>query len=235
MRFKQLVLILGVTTMFLYLTMGVFPAISQGPGSGGRESLDTFSEPALNFDLESADSVDVPLAGTFVSTKTIEVYNPFKEYRYFYVAEITGMSSGTFTWYLEDIPNDALSDIYFEWEGGDECTQQSNNNIVCTGGIDYFFVEFRVALDFLPTANTIWIRAGGTATGFSPTFTSTLIFPEQLNYISSTRASTGDPIDPIFQDATTLTWQIPNTTNGVVFVQFNDPSINILNLPVVIK
>ena len=232
MRLKQVLVILSLNIFLLSsMLLVVLPANSQGAGLGGGAVGNTES----NFTLLSDNTIDLLLAGTVVSTKTIETYIPFEEYSEHFAAEITGLPGGTFTWYLQDFPPDTLSDVLYDWTGGSGCTQQPNNNIVCGSGISYFYVEYRYSSPFSPTSSFLTIYAGTFSSGFSPDNTATLNYVEPLEFITSTLYSFATVIEPVLHNNTTLKWQIPNSTNGGIAAIFYDPRINIVYLPLVIK
>ncbi len=234
MRLKRVFMILGLTISFLsILILVVLPAASQEVGTSGATLMLNGIED--DFTLLSDNSVEAPLAGTMVSTNTIEVYTPFKEFRSHYAAEVTGMPSGTYTWQMEHLPPDTIDDIFYDWTGGSGCTIQSNNNIVCGSGINYFYVEFRYSSPYSPTSNFISLGAGGSSSGFAPDYTATLNYVEPLMFITSTLYSTATPIEPISHSNTTLRWQIPNTTDANIVATFYDPRISMVYLPLVTK
>lgn len=231
MSSKHILTFLGLNISFLSLLFWVvLPATSQESSIGGVPN--TVED---DLTISSGDFIESPLTGTQVSTKTIEAHIPFKEYRYHYAAEVTGMPGGTYTWHLEDFPADTLSDVFYDWRGGSGCSQQANNNIVCGSGIDYFYVEFRFSSTYSPASNFISIAAGGFSQGFSPDHTITLNYLQPLTFITSTRYSSTTPIAPFLHSNTTLKWRVSNTTNGSIVATFHDPRISVVHLPMLNK
>jgi hypothetical protein len=232
MRSKFILISLVASISFLSLMLlVVLPATSQEVTLGDGLLNSTGGK----FTSFSDHSIESPLAGTQISTKTIEAYIPFQEYRYHRAVKVTGMSGGTYTWRLENFPPDTLSDVFFDWIGGSGCIQQPNNNIVCGNGISYFYVEFRYTSTYSPTSNLIAIDAGSGASGFSPDHTATLNYIDPLIFITSTLRSSGTPIEPLSHSNATLKWQIPNSGDGWISATFYDPRISIVYLPVLIK
>lgn len=236
MRLKQIFIILCLSVFFLSALFSiVFPAASQEQEEIiSNWVLDSPEDKMLAASDYFVNSIESPLEGTVVSTKTIESYIPFKKYQSHFSAEITGMTSSTYTWHFDNYPPDTIDVLSFDWEGGSGCIQEPNNNIVCGSGITYFYIEYRFSSSYSPTSNFLSIGAGVISSGYSPNNIITLNYVEPLTFITSTLYLYGDPIEPLLHDGTTLKWETPDGI-GPVAAKFYDPRISVVYLPIAIK
>lgn len=140
------------------------------------------------------------------------------------INDIPAFSSFTFTpLYVDNVDQTTIS---FSATGG-TCSLRTDKRVVCTGGIDSFFISYAATVTPTITPPLVKVQVGGSTT-WALNYDLTTTYPLPLTFIdSSLTPSTHDV------DNRRLTWIQTNTASFFPEITFFDPRFQNVWLPLI--
>lgn len=208
------------------LTGPMTEAVAQGPTPGHKISIGPSVRPI------SPPGGDHPFIGIAATvdrntTAVFESYQPLLTVTLVATDTWTGPIPTPFTYGLSGLAPDQLQGLTFSSGGGGSCSQQVNNDIVCTGTINNLQISFRTYYTPSVFGNTVVLGWGGNST-FDVDHTIDHFYPAPLEYL-------GSSVTPILHTGNQIRWQQADSQSFFPLAYFRDSRIKVVYLPLVLK
>jgi hypothetical protein len=223
-RFKLLLLLFAIAVTIVSFAAQRAQADVFNPLS----TLKGIPLPPTTWDTPGSTS---PLASVQrVSTVTVHPYLPFQTSVSHMREAYSGAMGTSFAFDVGSFGIEHISNLTYVANSGVTCSHNANLLVTCTGSsISQVTIDFDytyIANDY--TGRSIWWGYTGSS-NYALDYTFNLIFPAPLVYVKP------KSLVPVSVTANQITWYQANTRSLPGAAQFDDPRVQVMYLPLIIR